>query len=217
MIEPDFVRTTRASYDTVAVNYAELLDGQLQNKPFDRAMLTAFADVVKAADGGPVAELGCGPGLITAHLHSLGLAIRGIDLSPKMVAVARQRHPELQFDEGSMLDLDLPDESLRGVLAWYSIIHTPPEQLPVMFAEFHRVLAPGGHLMIAFKVGDELRHLAQGYGHEISLDVYWLSPDRVAELASHTGMVEVGRLVRRADPDEKGPQGFFLARKPGKA
>lgn len=71
-----------------------------------------------------------------------------------------------------MTALDLEDDVLGGIVAWYSTVHTPPELLPTVFAECHRVPAPGGHMLLAFKVGDQRRHLDQAYGHELSLDVY---------------------------------------------
>ncbi|WP_254407495.1 class I SAM-dependent methyltransferase [Streptomyces sp. GMY02] len=111
------------------------------------------------------------------------------------------------------------DGSLDGVIAWYSIVHTPPELLPVVFAEFHRVPAPGGHPLIAFKAGDGLRHLENAYGHELSLDVYWVSPDRIAELLSRTGLMVDARLIRGPNEQEKprqGQQAYLLARMPVK-
>jgi ubiquinone/menaquinone biosynthesis C-methylase UbiE len=89
-----------------------------------------------------------------------------------MIEVARRSHPDLRFEVGSMNALDLADGSLGGIVAWYSIIHTPRGLLPQVFAEFARVLVPGGHLLLAFKAGDETRHLAKGYGHEMSIDVH---------------------------------------------
>jgi SAM-dependent methyltransferase len=149
MTEPTYLRTTRAAYDDVAVLYSDLFRDALDRMPLERALIAAFAELVLAADAGPVADLGCGPGQVTAHLHSLGLTAFGIDLSPTMIALARQEYPDLRFDEGSMTDLDLPDQALGGILAWYSIIHTPPEQLPTVLTEFHRVLAPGGYVLLA--------------------------------------------------------------------
>ncbi|MER7986628.1 class I SAM-dependent methyltransferase [Streptomyces noursei] len=212
--EPDFLRSTRAAYDTVAVDYERLLRTALAGMPMDRAMLGAFADLVRADGAGPVADLGCGPGRITGHLHALGLDVFGVDLSPEMVAVARATHPEIRFEEGSMTGLELADGGLAGVVAWYSIIHTPPELLPAVFDEFHRVLAPGGHLLLAFKAGDELRHLDHAYGHDLALDVYWLTPERVADLAVGAGFAVGTRVLREPEGHENGPQAYVLARKP---
>ncbi|WP_330306528.1 MULTISPECIES: class I SAM-dependent methyltransferase [unclassified Streptomyces] len=204
----------RASYDTVAVDYAALLKDELENKPFDRAMLAAFADKVRAGGGGEVADLGCGPGRVTVHLEGLGLDAYGIDLSPEMVAVARHTHAQLRFEVGSMTGLDITDGSLAGALAWYSTVHTPLNELPLFFREFNRVLTPGGHLLIAFKVGDERVRLEHAYGHDVDLHVYRFPPERIAELLRAAGLVEVARLVREADARENTPQAFILARKP---
>ena len=118
--EPDFLRDTRTSYDAVAVGYAERFRDELAAKPLDRAMLASFAELVRDAGAGPVADIGCGTGRVTSHLNGLGLPVSGIDLSPQMVAVARQTYPGLRFEVGSMLALDLPDGTLGGLLAWYS-------------------------------------------------------------------------------------------------
>jgi SAM-dependent methyltransferase len=66
-----------------------------------------FAEVICAADGGLVADVGCGPGHITACPHELGISTFGIDLSPAMIDVARRDHPGLRFEVGSMTGLRL--------------------------------------------------------------------------------------------------------------
>jgi ubiquinone/menaquinone biosynthesis C-methylase UbiE len=208
------LRATRAAYDTVAVDYESLLRTELARKPIDRAVLGAFAELVQAGGNGPVADIGCGPGRVTAHLDALGLQVFGVDLSPAMVAVARTRHPDLRFSEGSMSALDLGDRVLAGIVAWYSIIHTPPERLPDVFWEFHRVLGPGGYLLVAFQVGDACVHLEQAYGHEISLDAYRLSPEVICELSAGAGLHPQARLVREPDEREKTRQAYLLSRKP---
>jgi SAM-dependent methyltransferase len=211
----DHIGATRMAYDTVAVDYADLLGDELARKPMDRAVLGAFAELLRADGNGPVADLGCGPGRVTAYLHSLGLTAFGVDLSPAMVAVARQTYPDLRFDEGSMTTLDLAESSVAGIVAWYSIIHTPPEQLPEVFAEFARVLSPDGYLQLAFQVGDACVHLEHAYGHAIALDAYRLSPDHIAELLQQSGLSVRARLVREPDDRETTQQAFLLAQSPG--
>ncbi|MGZ4695006.1 MAG: class I SAM-dependent DNA methyltransferase [Acidimicrobiales bacterium] len=213
MSEPSYERATREAYDTVAVDYAELLRDELAASPFDRAVLSAFVDLVQQDGGGPVADLGCGPGRVTAHLLALGLPAFGVDLSHEMVAVARRSHPDLRFDQGSMAELDIEGDVLAGIVAWYSIIHTPPDHQPRLFGEFHRVLRPGGRLVVAFQVGDERVHLERAYGHELSLDAYRLPPDLVADELGTAGLTVTARLVREPTGSERQSQAYLFARK----
>lgn len=219
MTEPSFLPDTRASYDAVAAAYAERFRDGLAGKPLDRAVLAGFAELVLAGPSGTVADVGCGPGDTTAHLRGLGLDTFGVDLSPGMVAVARRDHPGLRFVEGSMLALDMPDGALGGVVAFYSTIHLPPERLPTAFAEFHRVLAPGGQLLVAFQVGEGINRATGWLGHPVSMSLYRRQPEQVAELVALAGLVPHARLLR--EPDDDGVEGtaraYLLARKPGEA
>jgi SAM-dependent methyltransferase len=209
--EPEFLTMARTAYDTVADDYADQLRDDLDRNPADRAVLGLFAELVR----GPVADVGCGPGRISGHLKRLGVDVFGVDLSPGMVAVARRDHPDLRFEVGSMLDLDLPDGSLGGALAWYSVIHVPWDLHPAVFAEFHRVLAPGGLLLLAFQVGDEVRRIEHGYGHDVRLDVFRLDPDQVLGRLAEAGFAPHTRLDREPVDREKTPQSYLLVRKPG--
>jgi SAM-dependent methyltransferase len=210
-----FLDTTRASYDRIAEDYAKRYRAALTEVPFERAMLAAFAELVLGAGGGLVADIGSGPGHVTEYLNRLGLTMFGVDLSPGMLAVARRAYPALRFDAGTMTALDLPDGALAGVVAFYSIIHIPTDRLGQVFAEFHRVLAAGGHVLLAFQRGDEPGHRCEAFGHEIALDFYLRQPELVAELLTQAGFAVRAQLVREPDPpDEKAPRVILLARKP---
>ena len=202
MTEPSYLTAVRESYDTVAADYLKQVKRPAELDPLSRALLTAFAENVREGGGGPVADLGCGPGLVTAHLAALGLSVFGVDLSPRMVQLARRAHPELTFTVGSMTALDIEDGSLAGILAYYSTHHTPPEQLPVVYAEFHRTLRPGGLLMLAGHVGTGERvRPAQAYGgHPVSYESHRLPPERLVELLERAGLVVTARLVQ--EPEE---------------
>ncbi|MFF1818701.1 class I SAM-dependent methyltransferase [Kribbella sp. NPDC058245] len=183
----------RASYDTVAVSYAErVVDGPEWE-------IEGFDLVARLAAGRPVLDAGCGPGRTTALLATSTTAhpandlagpnsVIGLDLSPGMVKVAQRDHPELDFRVGSMTALEFPDESFGGVVTWWSIIHLPRDVVPEALSEFHRVLAPGGVLLMGFHVGEESTHKTSGYG-DLPMDVWvhrWL-PEQLTELAVAAG------------------------------
>ncbi|HEY1699775.1 MAG TPA: methyltransferase domain-containing protein [Trebonia sp.] len=214
MTEPAFLRGTRDSYDTLAGHLAEDWRDELDRKPYDRAMLSVFAELVRAAGGGPVTDAGCGAGRITAFLHKEGLDVDGIDLSPGMLAAARRDYPDLRFAEGDMLHLDLPDASRAGIIAWYSIIHLPRERVPDAFAQFRRVLKPGGYLQLAFQVGDDDPHRSEGYGKAIDLRFHRHLPEAVTKQLDSAGLPVQACLVREPTGGEPRPQAFILARKP---
>lgn len=188
MTVDEWLTATRISYDTVAVSYAHLVRDLLAEAPYERAALASFAELVQGAGGGPVADVGCGTGRITAHLHTLGVDAFGIDLSPGMIAVARRDHPELRFEVGSMTDLELADGSVAGLVAWYSLIHIPDDQIGVVFAHFRRVVRPGGPLLLGFHVGDETTVKTEGYGgHRMNVHVHRRQPAQVAAWLRQSG------------------------------
>lgn len=208
---------TRLAYDVVAQDYADLLRDDLRGNPFDRAVLGLFAEQVGAAGGGPVADLGCGPGRIAGHLAGLGLDVSGIDLSPRMVEVARREHPAVPFAVGSMLDLPFADAELAGAVAWYSIIHVPQDEQDALFGEFARVVRPAGRLLLAFqesRTGDEdVVHLTHAYGHDIDLRTRRQSPERVRDRLRAAGFAPVAELLREPVAPEKTRQAYLLARR----
>ncbi|MFD8544560.1 class I SAM-dependent methyltransferase [Streptomyces sp. NPDC059649] len=202
MVEHDALSATSEAYDTAAHTYAELFRDTLRDRPLDRAILGVFAEAVRASGNGRVADVGCGPGHITAYLEELGLAAFGVDASPVMIKLARQAYPGLQFDVGSMAALDIADGVLDGVLSRWSVIHTPPPELPAILAEFHRVLAPGGHLLIAFSATDGPSHPTQVFDHTVAPAYRWW-PDHLAAMLRKSGLAEVARMVREPQPTDR--------------
>jgi SAM-dependent methyltransferase len=203
---------TRTSYDTVAASYADQVRNLLDETPYERAVLALFADLVRATGGGPVADVGCGPGRITAYLSELGVDTFGIDLSPAMIESARREHPGLRFEVGSMTDLDLSDASMAGLVAWYSLIHIPDDEIGSVLTHFRRVLRPGGPLVLSFHVGDATRLKTQGYGgHPMKVHVHRRRPGQVAAWLSEAGFTVEAQMTLSSAESTLG--GILFARR----
>jgi len=205
---------TRSSYDTDASGYTEKVRGLLDANPYLRMSLALFAELVRGAGGGPVADVGCGPGYVTAHLNDAGVDAFGIDLSPEMITIARRDHPGLRFEVGTMTALDLADASVAGIVAFWSVIHVPDHAVPGVFAEFRRVLRPDGPLLVGFHVGDGTRHTSEGYtGRPVNVDSHRRRPGQVAGWLRDAGFTIGGELLIR--PDEDVPGAVIFARNGG--
>ncbi|MFC1402740.1 MULTISPECIES: class I SAM-dependent methyltransferase [Streptacidiphilus] len=202
MVELDSLPATRDAYDAVARRYAQLFTDTLHDRPLERALLAAFAESVRASGDGEVADLGCGPGHVTAHLRRLGLRAFGVDASPAMIGLAQEANPELRFEVGSMAALDIADGALGGVISRFSIIHTPPQDLPAVVAELARVLAVGGHLLISCYATDDAAIPTQSFDHSVVTAYRW-SPDHLAGLLYDVGVSEVARVLCRPKPTDK--------------
>lgn len=211
MAESDWLTDTRTSYDTVAASYADLLRDSLDEQSVVRHLLALFADLVHRAGGGPVVDVGCGTGRVTAYLHTLALDAFGIDLSPGMIAMARRDYPDIRFEVGSMTDLDLADESVTGMLVWFSIIHVPDDEVRKAFHGFRRQLRPEGVLLIGFYAGGGTTLKTQGYGgHPMKVHVHRRPVERVAEWLEAVGFRIEVRLVHHLNETTTG--GMLIAR-----
>jgi SAM-dependent methyltransferase len=213
MEQPADLDAVRSSYDRVADTYVELGTGDLGPQPWLRAALAAFAETVRGL--GPVLDVGCGPGTVTAHLTRLGLDVRGVDLSPRMIEHARRRHPGLRFDVASATALDLAPGSLGGVLGWWSLFNLPRSVLPRVLASFAEALVPGGQTMIGTHVGDGDVVRTEAYG---GVPVQWTThlwrPEQLAELLAGAGLEVVTELRMPATPPSLRPQVLLVAQRP---
>ena len=182
------------SYDKIASEYAVYYCNELEGKPFDRNLLQRFVDAIP---GGPVCDLGCGPGHVGAYLRSLGVDVIGVDLSPGMIAEAKRRYPSVDFQVGDMLDLKMGTGSLGGIVAFYSIIHLRREMLQEAFREMHRVLRPGGLLLTSFHQGQGELHEDEVLSMPVSLDYTLFEPNEVAHAMEEAGLSAAEITIRR--------------------
>jgi SAM-dependent methyltransferase len=187
-------RLLQTSYDIVADEYVRRISDELQHKPLDRQLLDRFATSVR--DIGPVCDIGCGPGHVARYLHEQGVHVCGIDLSPAMVEQARRLSPDVEFLRGDMMALDVADGAYAGIVAFYSIIHIPRDDMARALAELRRVLHPGGVLLLAIHIGDETVHLDEWWGQEVCLDLFFFGSDEMANYLRAAGF-EIEELFER--------------------
>lgn len=213
---PSDLDVVRESYDRVADSYADLVVttgmGDIRRHPWLRAAIDIFADAVR--ETGPVLDVGCGPGTVTAYLADRGLDVSGVDLSPRMIENARRLHPNCRFRVASATELALNEASLGGVLGWWSLFNLPREVLPQVLAAFARALKPGGHFITATHVGDDDAVRTEAYG---GVPVRWTThqwrPEQLVDLIGQAGLRPVAVLQLPAD-EQCGPGLVIMAQRP---
>jgi SAM-dependent methyltransferase len=196
-----------AAYDARAAEYIALIGSLDQMERADLALIGRWRDETPGA----LLDAGCGPGLWTAYLAEPGRDVIGVDVSAEFLAAARERHPGLRFEAASIRELPFPDGAFGGILAWYSLIHLPPDDVPAVIAEFARTLVPGGRLLIGFFDGEP----GEPFAHAVAPAHYW-SATALTALLGEAGLVVVHAERRDRDPGAVGsvrPHGAVIAQR----
>ena len=186
-------------YDTVAKEYAEAFSDEHEKKPKDQEVLRRFATEI--GDREPVWDLGCGPGHTATYLKNLGVEISGLDLSEKSLEQARALHPEIHFQKGNLLDLQLDDNSIAGAVAFYAIVHFTEAEVAIAFLEVYRVLRPGGLFLLTFHIGDEPIHVDEFLGKQVDIEFSFFSTAFIHDCLKETGFERIELVEREPYPD----------------
>ncbi len=177
----------RRACGAMAEPYITLFGSSAQVYPEDLALITRHLSIRPGA----VLDVGCGPGHLTEHLRSLDVDAMGIDLVPQFIDHARVAYPEGRYELGSFNQLPAPSGSVVGVLAWYSLIHVPPDDIDGVLVELRRVMARDGTLVAGFFEGNEI----EGFEHAVATAYYWPVDEFSARLRL-AGFVEIERHLR---------------------
>lgn len=204
----------QTSYDLVADEYVRRIFDELQHKPLDRQLLDRLA--LSVGDSGLVCDIGCGPGQVARYLHLQGVQTCGVDLSPALVERARSLIPGVDFRQGDMRALDVPDAAWAGIAAFYSIIHIPRAERTRVLEEFLRVLRPGGLLLLVFHIGDNTIHLEEWWGQKVCVDFHFIPTDEIAASLRAAGF-EIEEIIERdpyPDVEYQSRRAYLFARRP---
>ncbi|GGU15377.1 class I SAM-dependent methyltransferase [Nocardioides albus] len=192
-----------AAYDARAAEYIDLFGTTDKLAEQDRKTITTWRDTTT----GRLLDAGCGPGHWSEELVSSGVRdVVGLDASTEFVTAARERFPSVAFQQADLAAIPLENRSVGGILAWYSIIHTPPADLPKILSEFSRVLEPGGSALIGYFDGEP----GEAFDHAVHTAYYW-SAEALEELLAEHGFV-VEQASARQEPDARRRLGDLVAR-----
>jgi ubiquinone/menaquinone biosynthesis C-methylase UbiE len=187
-----------ATYDRIARDYAE----DHKRDTWSLAMVERFVQLLSKR--ARVLDVGCGPGWEAQRFARAGFRVTGIDISPKLIALAKRRVLRGRFIVGDMRSLPFAAGTFHGICAKASLLHLQRREVPSVLASFRRVLKRGGLLLVAVKEGREsevVREREYGYRFERPFTYF--------------GYRELTRMLERA--------GFhireelrYVKRKPGK-
>lgn len=149
--------------------------------------------------GSRVLDLGCGTGVPTARqLTEAGLDVLGIDLSARMVELARQRVPSATFRRLDIADLRPGPESFAGVTAFFSLLMLSRAEVPEVLATVRRLLVPSGLLALSMVEADVDYQATPFLGQTIRVSGYRLGDLRAVVEAA--GFDIVGTDIRTYAP-----------------
>lgn len=155
----------RTAYEARADEYTAVLESMEATHEDDRELVSQWSTALM----GPVLDVGCGPGHWTAFMAGQGVAAEGVDVVPQFIAHARERFPHVPFRAADLTELGMPTGYAAGILAWYSLIHLAPQDMPAALRELARRTRPSGGLLVGFFDGDAVAP----FPHAVTTAYYW--------------------------------------------
>ncbi len=126
-------------------HFAEADDYDVFQPAAKERIIDAFVRLSGRKAGARVLDVGCGSGAFTEVLQQRGFAACGLDISSKLIALARRKFPDIDFHEGDAENLPFEAGAFDGVLLSGLIHHFPDQRR--LAAEVFRVLKPGGRFV----------------------------------------------------------------------
>jgi ubiquinone/menaquinone biosynthesis C-methylase UbiE len=119
--------------------------------------------VARLPKGAKVLDAGCGAGVPVTRILDRCFEVTGVDFAEAQIEMARQLVPNATFICHDIVDLDLPDSSFDAICSYYAIIHIPRQEHPKLLQNFHRMLKPGGLVLLCLGASDIEHDIDENY------------------------------------------------------
>ncbi len=151
-MKPSADEEVREMYDKTADSYTAMMDGEI-DLPIYAETLSRFSESIASVQG-TLIDTSCGSGHMLSMFRDRFDKTRqiiGVDLSPRMLAIASTRlGSDAEILAGDMRDLGFAEVgSAAGAISFFAVHHLDPDGVRLALHEWHRVLTPGGQLLLA--------------------------------------------------------------------
>jgi len=168
----------RDGYDAIGAAYSAARQQDQQSLPLVQELID------RLPEGAAMLDAGCGSGVPVTMALSDHFDVTGVDISETQLKLARRSIPRAKFVCRDMTELNFPAGSFDAICSFYAIIHVPREEHQPLLLNFHRMLKPGGLLLVCMGASDWPGEVEEFYG----APMYWSHFDAETNL----------RMVREA-------------------
>ncbi len=197
----------RDGYDAIGAAYSAARQKDQQSLPLVRGLID------RLPTGAAVLDAGCGSGVPVTMALSNHFDVTGVDISETQLELARRSIPRAKFVCRDMAELDFPARSFEAICSFYAIIHVPRDEHQPLLLNFHRMLKPGGLLLVCMGASDWAGEVEEFYG----APMYWSHFDAETNLrmVREAGFAVIwSRMIADTlDPENPSAHLFVLAQR----
>lgn len=158
----DYKAVVRDGYDQCAEAYAA---SRKEEANPELALL-----IERLSPHATILDIGCGGGVPVSRELAKHGHVTGVDISPAMIALARENVPAGTFTCGDIMGIEFAPSSFDAVTSFYAIFHLPKEEHEELFRRIHVWLRPQGYLMTTVNLGDEAPYTEDDF---FGVTMYW--------------------------------------------
>lgn len=186
-----------STYNKIAKQYTKQYFDDQSDFPY----LSDF--ITKLPQNSMVLDVGCGPGNFSSFLLEHNFQVTGIDLSEKMISIAKQKVPGVTFLKQDMRMLKFKDQQFDGILAAYSLIHIESKDLPKTLQNFYRILKDGGYLQVIVQKGQADQIVSQPSRPSEKMFFNFFSSERLNHFLTNAGFIIDSQKQVKAEDSER--------------